>query len=63
MSKVVRTSHDPSIVEYMKEEVQVILQNDQICFRESEDSESSYQQKLAIEQKRQTQPLFDFLQQ
>ncbi len=42
-----RAAKDPTIQDYMKDEIQVILENDQICFRESEDAENDYKIGLA----------------
>jgi ATP synthase F1 complex assembly factor 2 len=45
----------------MREELFTILENDQICFRESEDAENEYKVKLAKTQKAHTQKVFDIL--
>ena len=45
----------------MREELYTILENDQICFRESEEAENQYKVSLAKAQKEHTQPVFDIL--
>jgi ATP synthase mitochondrial F1 complex assembly factor 2 len=45
----------------MREELYTILENDQICFRESELAENSYKAGLAKAQKEATQRVFDIL--
>lgn len=45
----------------MQEEIKRVLENDQICYRESEDAESTYNVKLHKVQKEHTDKIFDFL--
>lgn len=45
----------------MKNELTAILENDQICFRESEDAENDYKIGLAKTQKEHTQRIFETL--
>lgn len=47
MSKTVRAANDANIQDYMRDELQVILENDQICFRENENAENDYKINLA----------------
>ena len=61
MSRGVRAQYDSAIMDYMKDELTAILENDQICFRESEDAENDYKLGLARTQKEHTQRIFDTL--
>ena len=54
LAKSVRASNDSLITDYMKDELQAILENDQICFRESEEAENEYKIGLAKAQKAHT---------
>lgn len=45
----------------MREELYTILENDQICFRESEQADNSYKVKLALAQKEHTTRIFDMM--
>ena len=45
----------------MREELFTILENDQICFRESEEADNQYKVVLAKTQKEHTQKIFDIL--
>ncbi len=45
----------------MREEVYTILENDQICFRESENADNQYKAGLALTQKEHTQKIFEIL--
>ena len=47
MAKCVRSSHDETLQSYMREELYTIIENDQICFRESEQAENTYKVGLA----------------
>jgi hypothetical protein len=47
MAKAVRTVHDPTLVAYMRNQIQTILENDQICYLEDPASLNEYKQKLA----------------
>eukprot|EP00347_Sterkiella_histriomuscorum_P002958 403366146 len=62
MAKTIRSQNDPIIQDYMKEELTAILENDQICFRESEeDAENDYKKGLAKTQKAHTDRIFEIL--
>jgi ATP synthase F1 complex assembly factor 2 len=61
LAKSIRASFDPTLQEFMKEELYSILENDQICFRESEEAENEYKTGLAKAQKEHTQKIFDIL--
>jgi hypothetical protein len=45
----------------MKEEVETILENDQICYREDPETKNDYKRNLANKQIEMTEPLFEFL--
>lgn len=45
----------------MREELYSILENDQICFRESEEAENSYKIGLALAQKEKTTRIFEIM--
>lgn len=49
-----RARYDPSIFQYMTEEVQAILENDEICYREPEDAQNEYKAKLSKHKKQLT---------
>ncbi len=48
MAKAVRTFHDPTLVAYMRNQIQTILENDQISYQEDPANQNEYKQKLAI---------------
>lgn len=60
-AKAMRATHDGSLAAHMQSEVQRILENDQICYREDPESENTYKRALAQVQKEHTQPVHDFL--
>ena len=39
--------HDPNLTRLMQGDVQRILENDQICYREDPESENTYKRQLA----------------
>jgi len=45
----------------MRNELQGFLENDSICYREAENDQNEYKQKLAEVQKEKTDRIFDFL--
>ena len=61
LAKCVRASNDETLQEYMREELYNILENDQICFRESEEADNQYKVGLAKKQKEYTQQVFDIM--
>jgi len=61
LARAIRASHDPSLAAHMQSDIQRILENDQICYREDPDSENTYKRALAKVQKEHTQPVHDFL--
>ena len=61
LAKCIRAANDDGLQRYMREELYTILENDQICYRESESAENSYKSGLAKAQKEQTQRIFDIM--
>ena len=47
LARAIRASHDPSLAVHMQSEIQRILENDQICYREDPENEITYKKKLA----------------
>jgi chaperone required for assembly of F1-ATPase len=45
----------------MREELYTILENDQICFRESEQADNTYKVGLALAQKEHTTRIFEIM--
>ena len=60
IAKAVKCSYDPSLVEYMSNEIVKVIDNDQICFLEPE-SENEYKQKLRAIQLQKTSVLLEIL--
>lgn len=60
-AKGVRASFEPGLLNYKREQLYRILQNDQICYRNDPESQNDYQRQLAIVQRDTTQPVFEFL--
>ena len=50
-ARAIRAKHDPSLAVHMQSDIQKILENDQICYREDPESENTYKRKLAQVQK------------
>ena len=48
IAKAVRAANDPTLASYFLEQIQVTLENDQICFREDPESENDYKRNLGI---------------
>lgn len=46
-ARAIRATHDPSLAIHMQTEVQRILENDQICYREDPENENTYKRMLA----------------
>ena len=42
MARAIRATHDPSLAAHMQSDVQRILENDQICYREDPESDNTY---------------------
>lgn len=42
MAKAVRTVHDPTLVAYMRNQIQTILENDQISYQEDPANQNEY---------------------
>lgn len=61
LAKAVRSCHDPYLVNWMRTQVQTILENDQICFHNDPLSQNEYKRKLAEKQQAATRPLFQFM--
>jgi len=51
LARAIRASHDPNLALHMSNDVQRILENDQICYREDPDSENTYKRQLSETQK------------
>lgn len=45
----------------MRDKIELILENDQICYRENPHDQNEYRSKLSLKQAEETQVLFDFL--
>ena len=61
LAKCIRAANDDNLQQYMREELYTILENDQICFRESEEADNQYKVGLALAQKEKTTRIFDIL--
>lgn len=61
LAKCIRAANDDALQNYMREELYTILENDQICFRESEQAENQYKVGLALAQKEHTTKVFDIM--
>ena len=46
-ARAIRSTHDPSLAAHMQSDVQRILENDQICYRENPEDENTYKRALA----------------
>ena len=60
-ARAIRAMHDPNLTRLMQGDVQRILENDQICYREDPESENTYKRQLAAVQKEYTDPVHAFL--
>ena len=60
-ARAIRATHDPSLAIHMQTEINRILENDQICYREDPQSENTYKRKLAETQKEYTDPVHEFI--
>jgi chaperone required for assembly of F1-ATPase len=47
LTKAIRVQEDPGLASYMKEEIETILENDQICYREDPSTQNDYKRNLA----------------
>ena len=61
LAKAIRAENDPSLAQYYQDQIQVTLENDQVCFREDPDSQNDYKRNLAMIQKKHTDPVFEFM--
>ena len=59
--KAIRAQHEPELLNYKKDKIFRILENDQICYRYDADSQDDYHRALAEVQEETTDPVFDFL--
>jgi len=61
IAKAIRSFHDPTLVTWMRTEIQNILENDQACQQDDLSAQNEYKQKLAQKQKELYSPLLEFM--
>ena len=61
IAKAIRAQNDPVLASYFQEQIQVTLENDQVCFREDPESQNDYKKKLGLTQEKYTQQVHDFV--
>lgn len=61
LAKAIRTFHDPTLVTWMRTQIQNILESDQICYQDDPLAQNEYKSKLALKQAKEYKPLFDFM--
>ena len=48
IAKGIRAENDPTLAQYFREQIQVTLENDQVCFREDPESQNDYKRNLGL---------------
>lgn len=60
-SKAIRAQIEPTLRNYMQNEIMKYLENDQICYQEDPESKNDNKRALALEQIERTKEIFEFL--
>lgn len=60
-ARAIRAMQDSDLAAHMQQDVQRILENDQICYREDPQSDNTYKKMLAEAQREHTDPIHNFL--